>query len=311
MSPNFSPKRSSTIAIHEIVPQLTNVRDHAMTAKEKVALLSLLDDPSPAVRGELLKILNSMGSYGLEILNEAAKSSNRLLGWHAGVYLSKLRSVDLAQELRKFIRSGNYELETGWMMISRVAYPNLEIGSICNQLDSYASRCKELIIKPASSRDQCAVINRVLFHEAGFRGNSEQYTDPDNSFINAVLRSKKGLPITLSVLYLLIAERLGLEIAPINAPGHFVVGCFEETAPFYIDPFEHGKFLTAGHMLKRIESSNIAPNLSYLAPATIHETLSRICRNLVFHYTESGKGSMAALFSDMLEEFKEAYEKQL
>ncbi len=281
-----------------------------MTAKEKVALLSLLDDPSPAVRKKLLTILNSMGPYGLEILSEATKSSNRLLGWHAGTYLSELRSVDPAQELREFIRSGNYELETGWMMISRVAHPALEIGSICNQLDSYANRCKELTIKPSTFRDQCSVINRVLFHEAGFRGNSEEYTDPNNSFINVVLQSKKGIPITLSILYLLIAERLGLKIAPINAPGHFVVGCFEETAPFYIDPFEHGKFLTAGHMLKRIETSNLVPNLSYLAPATTHETLSRICRNLVFHYTKSGKESMAAIFSDMLKEFKDAYEKQ-
>lgn len=282
-----------------------------MTANEKVALLSLLDDPSPAVRKELLKILNAMGPYGLEILSEAAKSSNRLLGWYAGTYLSELLSVDPVQELRAFIRSGKYELETGWMMISRIACPNLDIGSICEQLDTYAARCKDLIVQPASSRDQCAVINRVLFHEAGFRGNSDRYTDPNNSFINAVLETKKGLPITLSILYLLVAERLGLAIAPINAPGHFVVGCFDETAPFYIDPFEHGKILTAGHMLKRIETSNLKPDLSYLAPATTHETLSRVCRNLVYHYMESGEESMATLFTDILKEFKEAYEKQV
>lgn len=282
-----------------------------MTTNEKVALLSLLDDPSPAVRRELLKILNAMGPHGLEILSEAAKSSNRLLGWHAGTYLSELQSADPVQELRAFIQSGKYELETGWMMISRVAHPALDIGTICNQLDAYASRCRELIVQPATSRDQCATINRVLFHEAGFRGNSDRYADPNNSFIDSVLQFKRGLPITLSILYLLIAERLGLKIAPISAPGHFVVGCFEETAPFYIDPFQRGKFLTAGHMLKRIEANDLMPNLSYLAPATTHETLSRICRNLVYHYMESGEESMAALFSDMLRAFKEAYEKQI
>ncbi len=287
------------------------VRDNKMTASEKVALLSLLEDPSPVVRKELLKILNAMGPYGLEILSEAAQSSNRLLGWYAGSYLSELQSVDPVEELRAFIRSGKYELETGWMMISRVAHPALDIGGICDQLDAYASRCKELIVQPASSRDHCAIINRVLFHEAGFRGNSDRYTDPNNSFIDSVLQFKRGLPITLSILYLLVADRLSLRIAPISAPGHFVVGCFEETAPFYIDPFQHGKFLTAGHMLKRIETNNLKPDLSYLAPATTHETLSRVCRNLVYHYMESGEESMAGLFSDMLREFKEAYEKQI
>ncbi len=281
-----------------------------MNAKEKVALLSLLDDPSPSVRRELLKVFNALGPYGLEILGEAARSANRLTGWHAQTYLSQLKTVDPLEELRAFIQSGNYELETGWIMISRIAYPGLDIGEVCAELDEYAARCKELIVPPATTRDCCAVINRVLFHESGFRGNADRYTDPDNSFINTVLSAKKGLPISLSLLYLLVASRLGITIEPINAPGHFVVGCFEETAPFYIDPFHHGKILTAGRMLKRIEANNLAPNLSHLAPATTHETLSRLCRNLVHHYIESGEPSQASVFAEILKEFKDAYETQ-
>lgn len=282
-----------------------------MTTKEKVALLSLLDDPSPFVHKELLKVLNKLGRDGLNILKEAANSSNRMLGWHANSYLSELQSANPVQEFRAFIHSLNYELESGWIMISRVAYPGLDVGRTCRNLDEIAKRCKDLVVQPATSRDHCLVINRVLFHEQGFRGNSDRYTDPNNSFINTVLQTKKGLPITLSILYLLIAERLGVPVEPISAPGHFVVGCFEETAPFYIDPFEHGKFLTAGHMLKRIEANNLTPNLSHLAPASTHETLSRVCRNLVPHFAESGEDSMAALFASFLKAFKEAYENQV
>ncbi len=282
-----------------------------MTDSEKAAFLSLLDDPSPVVQRELQNTLNQMGAKGLEILTDAAKDSDRILGWHANRHLAAMQSADPAQEFRAFIRSLNYELESGWIMISRIAYPALDVGSICGELDAIAERCAELIVQPASSRDQCLIINRVLYHELGFRGNTEHYSDPNNSFINRVLDTKKGLPITLSVLYLLIADRLGIPLEPINAPGHFVIGCFEEQAPFYIDPFKHGKFLTAAHMLKRIEATTLAPNISHLSPASTQETLSRICRNLVPHYMQSGESSMAELFESFLKDFKEAYEKHV
>ena len=102
------------------------------------------------------------------------------------------------------------------------------------------------------------------------------------------------------MLYLLIGQRLGTPIEPISSPGHFVIGCFDEQAPFYIDPFERGKFLTAGQMLKRIEAITLAPNIGHLAPSSTRETLARICRNLAQHYSESRDSSMAKLFQGFL-----------
>jgi len=282
-----------------------------MTENEKLALFSLIDDPSPFVRKALLNTIGQMGKEGLNLLKEAVDGPNRILSWHAANLLSELQSSDPAQEFRTFIQEMNYEMESGWLMISRVAYPSLGIGDVCQELDAIASRCNELLVKPTSAREQCLVINRVLFHEMGFRGNSERYTDPDNSFINRVLETRRGLPINLSVLYLLIGQRLGTPIEPISAPGHFVIGCFDEPAPFYIDPFERGKFLTAGQMLKRIEAVTLSPNIGHLAPASIHETLARICRNLAHHYSDHRDSSMAELFRSFLQEFKEAYEKQV
>lgn len=196
-------------------------------------------------------------------------------------------------------------------MISRVAFPDIDVGGICSKLDEIANRCRELTTRPASCREQCLIVNRVLFHEYGFRGNVENYSNPENSFINSLLETRRGLPITLSVLYLLIADRLGLPLEPIGAPGHFVVGCFEEQVPFYIDPFERGKLLSPGQLLKRAKDSCMAPNLSHLAPVSIQETLSRICRNLIPHFSESGQASMAELFQGFLLEFKETYGKHV
>ena len=290
---------------------LPNVQGDQITKEEKDALLSLLDDPSPIVRKTILRTLDQMEGNGIDFLNKAIKGSNRLLSWHASRYLSELQSSSPAAEFRAFIRSMNYELESGWIMISRVAYPYINVGKVCQELDEIANRCKELIARPASYREQCLVINRVLFHEYGFRGNMESYSDPDNSFINSVLQTRKGLPITLSAIYLLVACRLGIPLEPIGAPGHFVIGCFEESAPFYIDSFERGKILTAGQFLKRVEAVCMQPNLSHLAPVSTQETLTRICRNLVPHLSNSGEEPMSELFQGFLQDFKETYEKHV
>ena len=111
-----------------------------------------------------------MGRDGLDLLQEAVDGPNRILSWHAARLLSELQTSDPAQEFRTFIKEMNYEMESGWLMISRVAYPGLDIGDICQKLDAIASRCSELLVKPTTAREQCLVINRVLFHEMGFRG---------------------------------------------------------------------------------------------------------------------------------------------
>jgi hypothetical protein len=99
------------------------------------------------------------------------------------------------------------------------------------------------------------VLNRVLFHEYGFRGNVERYTDPLNSFLDEVLSRRKGLPITLSILYVLVAQRIGLILEPVGLPGHFVAGCFSEDDPFFIDAFDQGALRTPAELL----ANNLRP----------------------------------------------------
>ena len=277
---------------------------------KRLALFSLIDDPSHFVRKALLNTLGNMGREGLDLLQEAVDGPNRILSWHAARLLSELQTSDPAHEFRTFIQEMNYEMESGWLMISRVAYPG-GYRRYLPKLDAIASRCSELLVKPTTAREQCLVINRA-FSRNGLSRELRAIHRSDNSFINRVLETKRGLPITLSVLYLLIGQRLGTPIEPISSPGHFVTGCFDEQAPFYIDPFERGKFLTAGQMLKRVEAITLAPNIGHLAPASTHETLARIClENLAQHYSDNRDSSMAELFQGFLQEFKEAYEKQV
>lgn len=285
------------------------MQNERSSIRNRKALLDLLDDPSPVVRKALREQFQRMGPEGVQLLKDAIQGNNRLASWHARQFLAELNQDNPVEEFRSFIRSLNYELETGSLLLCRIAYPDLDVGAFCSQLDAIAKRCRELIIKPANAREQCVVLNRVLFHEMGFRGNVENYNDPNNSFLNQVLESRKGLPITLSILYILAAQRIGLHLDPIGVPGHFVVGCFEDTFPLYIDPFERGRFHSPESLLQKLEDARMEVELSHLAPTPLREVLARCCRNLVNHYTLAGQLQLANLYRSFIQEFEDTYRK--
>lgn len=278
-------------------------------AAERTALLALLDDPSPTVRRALGARFLALGPTAATYLQTVAHGPNRILARHALAYLDELKLSDPVADFRGFIRSLQYELETGCLLLARTVAPRLDAGACCAQLDAIAARCRELIVEPSSAREKCRVLNRVLFHEWGFHGNVEHYTDPRNSFIDQVLERRTGLPLSLSVIYLLVAGRAGLELEPVGLPGHFLVGCFTDRLPFFIDPFDRGVLRDAAGIFELLRANHISPKLSDLAPTPVREVLCRSCRNLAHHYSTAGESGLARLFADFVEEFETAYAK--
>lgn len=270
------------------------------------ALLGLLDDPSPVVRRTLLNYFQNLGGTGERFLREVADGSNRVAAGHARWYLAELKLADPVSEFRNFIRSHHYDLETGMLLMCRTVYPTVEISRFGQELDRLAARCRALMTPTLPNRDKCKIINRVLFQEFGFRGNVEDYTDPENSFLNRVLETRKGLPISLSIVYLLVAERCGLRLQPVGLPGHFVVGCFRDRQVFFIDPFDRGRFLTSEELLSYLAGRELSPNTRALTPTPVREVLCRSCRNLANHYAEAGLQPLARLFASFVEEFEAA-----
>ncbi len=276
---------------------------------ERDAFLSLLDDTSPAVRRALLARFGQLGSASVPFLQSVARGPNRVLARHAAWFLDELKFSDPVAEFCGFIRSQNYELESGALLLARTVSPRLDAGECCVQLDQIATRCRELIVEPSTAREKCRVMNRVLFHEWGFHGNVENYTDPRNSFIDQVLERRTGIPLSLSVIYLLVGERLGIDLDPVGLPGHFIVGCFVDDLPFFIDPFDRGVFRDAEEIFELLRANNIVPKASDLAPTPVREVLCRSCRNLVNHYHAAGEPERAKLFARFVEEFEATYEK--
>jgi len=145
------------------------VEAQKFTAAQRKALEGLLDDPSPAVRAALLAQFTRHGRESVELLRWFASQPNRVLALHANSYLRELNFSDPVSEFRGFIRSLNYELETGALLLSRTVNPDLDIGACCTQLDEMAARCRQLIAEPATAPEKCRVLTRVLFHESALR----------------------------------------------------------------------------------------------------------------------------------------------
>ena len=225
--------------------------------------------------------------------------------------MRELKFSDPSAEFRDFIRSLSYELETGMLLLNRTVNPDLDVAAICTQLDALAARCRKLCPVNASLHEQCRLLNQVLFQELGLRGNREDYADPRNSLLDQVLARHLGLPISLSIVYLLVARRLGLEFEPVGVPGHFFVGCYEPEGPFYIDAFNGGQILAPDDVFARLRQENHLPQLSDLAPTPVREVLCRCCRNLTRHYAAAGDEANAQLFASFVAEFEAAYERHV
>jgi len=273
------------------------------------ALLRLLDDPTPQVREALLDELRRQGDDGLAFLRATLDGSDAALAAHARRFLRELGGEDTVQMFLEFIRSFHYEMETGLIMLERTVFPALNPADPHGFLDAAAARCRQLLLTPSPAREKCLVLNRVLFHEYGFRGEAENYHDPRNSFLHQVIHRRRGIPLTLSVIYILVALRCGIELEPIGLPGRFLVACNLGDEPFYIDAYERGAFRTEADLRAYFRQLEIPFDPAMLMPAPAGEVVARCCRNLVNQYTAARDHVKAKLFAEFVHEFDLAYRR--
>src|SRR4029077_20992898 len=127
------------------------------------------------------------------------------------------------------------------LLLARDEYPQLDVAAYLDQLRDLARDAKGRIA--GDSSEQLSGLCRYLFHEIGLRGNKKDYYDPRNSYLSDVIDRLTGIPITLSVVTVAVGRRLGLPLAGLGLPGHFVVQCLQTRPLVVIDPFHGGRVL--------------------------------------------------------------------
>ncbi|MEM8947107.1 MAG: transglutaminase-like domain-containing protein [Planctomycetota bacterium] len=163
------------------------------------------------------------------------------------------------------------------------------------EVETVLENLADTVTRRVQSRSPDALLahlHDVLFDVFGLRGNVEDYYNPTNSYLPEVLRTKQGLPIVLVLVYKCVAERLGLVVHGVNAPGHFLAEVEVGTDASYIDPFFGGSLLSRDDIAHRIQQAtgmDVRPNQSLLGRATHRQWLARMLNNLQAAFARLGQ----------------------
>lgn len=203
-------------------------------------------------------------------------------------------SNDLYVAFREAIDRPEDEIDLGRaaLAIATQEYPNLEIDDCLSQLDGFGQAVELRMGDEKNPYRIIAALNTVLFKELGFQGNRSEYYDPKNSFLNDVIIRKKGIPISLSVIYMEVARRVGLSLAGVGFPGHFLVKYEDGDVEILIDVFNGGEIRSRedlDRMLQQLYRGQVSYQAGFVAALGKRDILRRMLNNLKWIYLERGE----------------------
>jgi regulator of sirC expression with transglutaminase-like and TPR domain len=261
----------------------------SLRESERQALVKLLGDDDPTVLQLLEERFAEMGAAGRTFLESVAVEAEPAVRGSAQRILESLKVREVDEDFARFCATCDtpQDLETGCWLLARTRYLNLEPAPYKARLDRMAQELRARLTGRETPTAAIEVANRYMFRKLGFRGNEEDYYDPDNSYLNRVLDRRLGIPITLSIVYLLLGRRLAWPLEPVNLPGHFILRWRSRLAQFYVDPFYEGRMLDEADCRALCAQRELAFNPGMLAPTGTRLVLLRMLNNLRAIYSES------------------------
>jgi regulator of sirC expression with transglutaminase-like and TPR domain len=199
------------------------------------------------------------------------------------------------EKLRDLMQRSEEEwnLAEAALLMAADDYPGMDVSRYLRRIDDLAADLRRRLPSNATLEDTVVALNEFLFDEHGFSGNTDDYYDPRNSFLNEVIDRKLGIPITLSILYMEIGRRVGLSLQGISFPGHFLVKSETDEGDIVLDPFLGGAVLSEEDLVQRLrdrfgeENAPSAPLAPLLQTAGKKEILLRVLRNLKAIYVNN------------------------
>jgi len=192
------------------------------------------------------------------------------------------------------------DLAHACLLIAQDAYPRLEVERYLGDIERMALRLRGRTPQSLGAEERVAALNEFLFEDLGYRGNTEEYYDPRNSYLNDVMDRRIGIPISLSVLYMAVGRRVGLPLEGVSFPGHFLVRLRLRAGVLVLDPFAAGAPLSEADLrerLQRVIPPGLTPSIpvselpldQFLEAASNRQILARVLRNLKATYRETDK----------------------
>lgn len=279
---------------------MLNIKDEIRTDSELDHLIKLLDDEDEGIYTNIRERFISHGDVSTDYLRNYTEDTNLLLRKRANEIISTI-NIEKLEKKFAILSSKKDILEEAVLLIAEFGYPGYDKQRYKDKLNRMADDIRSNLLEINSKISELSAvsiinaINAYLFDERKFAGNTDDYYNPDNSYINRVIDTGLGLPISLSVIYILLAKRLKLPVFGVNLPGHFIVKYVDKDEEYYIDPYNSGVIVSKDEAADFISNLGMTDqefeNLPYLSIAQDKDIVLRMLRNLSDTYKKNKERS--------------------
>ena len=273
-----------------------------LSENELHALVSLLDDSDREVKSHVIDKLISIGHPVIPFLEKKWEESfNPAIQKEIEDLVHRLQFSQLKERLIDWKNSPDKDLLTGIWIINTYQYPDLEFEKLNADMHQIYFEVWTAFKNDLLPYEQVRIINGVLFNSLRFSANTKNFHSPGNSMLSNVLETKKGNPISLCAIYLLVAKKLGLPIYGVNLPNLFVLTYKSSDASFYINAFNKGLIFSRKDIVNYLEHLKIESREVFFEPCSNQDIITRTLRNLIVAFEKLGEIEKTGEIRELLE----------
>lgn len=280
------------------------------TANTLNALINLTDEPDANLYEIIANAIISFSDEALPLLKENLGVVHDL--YHRNRIESLIYTIEyqgVVEKIRQWRNKRSYDLAEPYFILSRHRFPNADWSNIGFRTMVMVEQADDIISDNLTPLEKVRALNHIIYKVNKFRGDIVSVNNPDYYFINTLFETNVGNPLSLGLLYSIIAERLRLPIYGVDLPQHFILAYTKQTdhhplledVLFYINPFNDGLVLTRDDIRKYLGRLKIQPRLKYFEPATNTHIIEKLFNTLIDIYTINGKENEADEMREMLE----------
>jgi regulator of sirC expression with transglutaminase-like and TPR domain len=280
------------------------------------AMISLLDDPDAEAFRHVHDQIAALGTIAVSSLEAAWENSfNPVMQKRIEELVHKIQVDHLLKEFSEWVEEGGQDLLKGYILITRYQYPELDIDKILNKLQHLVRDAWLELNNNLTALEQVRVLNHIMFMVYKFKDASSDQPTPENYYINIVLESRQGTPLSIGMIYLIAAMRLNMPISGVDLPRYFVLaytnraigepvsGMDSLEVLFYVNPYARGVVFTRKELGEYLKHIGMEPESRFYMPATNVAIIRRLVMELQESYRSSGKNDKAGeldAFLDLL-----------
>ncbi|NBC83593.1 MAG: hypothetical protein GVY19_09445 [Bacteroidetes bacterium] len=287
-----------------------------MMNQEVKALITLLDDPSLEVYSPVEDKLLSSGIDAIPELEKAWETTlDEQLQGRIETIIQKIQFNFTKNNFNNWLETGAVNLLEGAFLVSQFQYPEITYKEIDDHIERITKDVWLEINNNLTALEKVKILNYILFELHKYNRNTLNYYSPQNSFINQVIESKKGNPISLAIIYSVVANRLGMPVYGVNLPKNFILAYVDEYRDyqknikqddilFYINPYNKGAVLGKKEIDYFLKHQKIEPDTNYYIPCSHEDIILRVINNLILAYNKLGHTDKVARLQELSKLFK-------